>query len=323
MAILIIEPKNYSPKAVAIYKSLGPVYLGLPDADAFLKPEAKPRRDIKILVARLAYFIGKNWMDKLPNLKVIVLPGTGLVMNFIDLPEARKRGIKVITLKGHTSFMKNIPSTAEGCLALMMALVRNIPWSFDDVKKGHWNRDIWRGHQVIHKTLGLLGCGRLGKIMAKYGKALGMNILGSDPYIPAKTLRRYGIQPVSLERIFKESDIVSLHPTLTPETYNLVKEKHFKMMKPTAYLINSSCGEIVNEAALLKALKNKWIAGAALDVLWDERGDGSHLRGNPLVEYARKNNNLIIVPHLGGATYEAMQITEDFVADLVKKFFKR
>ena len=312
MNTLIIEPDNYSSKALAIYRSLGKVYFG-----------PHPRHDIHIAVARLAYKIDASWMDKMPNLKVIALPGTGLVMDFIDVDEARRRGIKVITLKGYTSFLKDIPSTAEGTLALMMALVRNVPWSFDDVKRGNWDRDIWRGHQVIHKTIGLLGCGRLGKLMAKYAKALGMHVIGADPYVDARTMKRYGIKKVTPEKIFRDSDIVSLHTTLVPETVNLVGERMLKLMKPTAYLINSSCGQIINERALLKALQKKWIAGAALDVLWNERGDGSHLKRNPLVHYANTHHNLLIIPHLGGATFEAMQITEDFVANLVRKYLKK
>ena len=180
MIIQITEPRDYSEKALAIYKSLGPVYFS-----------ASPRKDANVLVLRLAYKIDSSWMDKMPNLKVIATPTTGL--NHIDMKEAKKRKIKVISLKGHTSFLKDVPSTAEETLALMMALVRNIPWAFDDVKRGNWNRDTWRGHQFIHKTLGLLGCGRLGKIVAKYGKALGMRILGTDPNIDAGTLTRHKI----------------------------------------------------------------------------------------------------------------------------------
>ncbi|KKU94209.1 MAG: D-isomer specific 2-hydroxyacid dehydrogenase NAD-binding protein [Parcubacteria group bacterium GW2011_GWA1_48_11b] len=297
MIIQITESRDYSEKALAIYKSLGPVYLS-----------ASPRKDANVLVLRLAYKIDSSWMDKMPNLKVIATPTTGL--NHIDLKEAKKRKIKVISLKGHTSFLKDVPSTAEETLALMTALVRKLPWAFDDVKKGNWNRDAWRGHQFIHKTLGLLGCGRLGKIVAKYGKALGMRILGTDPNIDAGTLTRQSIEKVLMEKLFRESDIVSVHVSLEPDTHNLVQEKHLKMMKSTAYLINTARGEIIDEKALLKALENKWIAGAALDVMRDEVG-GKHLKNNPLVKYAKTHDNLLIVPHLGGATYEAMHVTED------------
>lgn len=318
MKILIVEPKDYSEKSLALYGSLGKVYLAPPSLD--LANKKIPWPEIAILVVRLAYKIDGSWFDKMPNLKIIATPTTGL--NHLDLKEAEKRGIKVISLKGHTSFLKDIPSTAEETFALMMALVRNLPWAFDDVKKGSWDRDKWRGHQFIHKTLGLLGCGRLGKIVAKYAKAFGMRVLGTDPNVDAGALTRQSIEKVSMDKLFKESDILSVHVSLEPNTHNLVKEKHLKMMKPTAYLINTARGEIIDEKALLKALQKKWIAGVALDVMCNEVG-GEHLKNNPLVQYARTHANLLIVPHLGGATYEAMQVTEDFIADLVKKHFKK
>lgn len=94
-------------------------------------------------------------------------------------------------------------------------------------------------------------------------------------------------------------------------------------MKPTAYLVNTARGELIAKGALDKALKNKWIAGAAIDVMWDEFSDGRHLKNNPLVDYARKNKNLLIAPHIGGATFEAMAVTQDYVAALVKKFLRK
>ncbi|MBI2466119.1 MAG: 3-phosphoglycerate dehydrogenase, partial [Candidatus Sungbacteria bacterium] len=127
---------------------------------------------------------------------------------------------------------------------------------------------------------------------------------------------------VGMEELFKSSDIISLHVLLTDDTYNLVKEKHLKSTKPSAYLINTARAELIEKGVLEKALKQKWIAGAAVDVLWDEKGDGSHLKKDPLVNYARKNKNLIIMPHVGGATFEAMHITEEYMANLVKNYIK-
>jgi D-3-phosphoglycerate dehydrogenase len=208
-------------------------------------------------------------------------------------------------------------------MALILALARNLPWAFDHVRKGGWDRDQFRGRQLLGKTLGLIGFGRLGKIVAKYAKAFGQNVIAHDPYVPPKVFKRLGVKRVDLKSLLKNSDIVSLHAAHTPETDKLLKEEHFRLMKPAAYFVNTARGEIIDENSLLKALQNKWIAGAALDVMTAERGDASHLRNNPLLRYSVTHNNLLIVPHLGGATFEAMQITEDFVADLVKKFFKR
>ena len=257
----------------------------------------------------------------MPNLKIIASPATGY--NHLDVPYAKKRGIKIISLRGRTSFLKNIPSTAEETMALLLALIRNIPWSFDDVKKGNWDRIKWRGRQLANKTIGLLGFGRLGKIVARYARVFGMKIIVCDPYISEKVMKKVGVEKVKMEYLLKNSDIVSLHVLLTDDTHNLIKAKHLKTMKPTAYLINTARGELIEKGALEKALKNKWIAGAAIDVMWDERGDGSHLKNNPLLNYSMTHNNLLIVPHIGGATFEAMEITQEFIAELVKREIKK
>ncbi len=311
---LILEPIEYSKKALAAYRSLGRVFL-YPDVSA--KNKEMSLRETHILVVRLAHMIDAKWLDRMPNLHVIATPTTGL--NHIDLRKAEKRGIAIISLRGHSSFLKNIPSTAELTVGLILALVRKIPWAFEDIKKGNWNRDKWKGRQLYGKTLGLFGCGRLGKLVARFAKSFSMNVIGYDPYVSAQKMKRAGIKKTGEAELFMKSDIVSVHALLTEETRDKIQEKHFRMMKPSAYLINTSRGEIIEKEALLMALQKKWIAGAAIDVMRDERADGSHLRKNLLVEYAKTRDNLIIVPHIGGATEEAMHATEEFVAERVRE----
>ncbi len=314
---LILEPQDYSKKALAAYQSLGPVFL-YPELS--VKNKERTLRETHILVVRLAHTIDAVWFDRMPNLKIIATPTTGL--NHIDLREAEKRGVKIISLRGRVSFLKNIPSTAEETFALVLALGRNISWAFEDVKKGNWDRDTWKGHQVYRKTLGLFGCGRLGKLVARYAKAFGMNVVGYDPYVSAEKMKRAGIKKTGEAELFKTSDIVSIHALLTEETRDIIREKHLRMMKPSAYLINTSRGEIIEKNALERALQKKWIAGAAIDVMRDERADGAHLRKNPLVEYAKTHHNLLIVPHIGGATEEAMHATEEFIAQEVVRVLR-
>jgi len=304
MTTLIVEPNDYSPKAIAVYKKLGRVYFW-PRLKGNKKSFVMKLSDI--LVVRLGYQIDRRWIDKMPNLKIIASNTTGL--NHIDVDYAEKRGIKIISLRGKTGFLKNITATAELALGLVVALIRKIPWAFDDVKAGRWNRDAFKGDQLRGKTLGVLGYGRLGKRVARYGKALGMKVIAHDPYVSGAK--------ASLGRLFKESDVLSIHVLLNEESKNLVKLKHFKTMKPTAYVVNTARGEIIEEGALFKALTKKYIAGAAIDVMRDERADGSHLKKDRLWGYAKKNNNLIIVPHIGGVAREAWQATEEFVAELV------
>ncbi len=130
----------------------------------------------------------------------------------------------------------------------------------------------------------------------------------------------HSIKKVARNEWFKTADILSVHVSLSEGTFNLVQRQHFKMMKPSSYFINTARGEVIDEGALLEALNKNLIAGAALDVMQNEVG-GKHLKHNPLLDYAQKHKNLLIVPHLGGATYEAMHITEEFVAGLVYKIF--
>lgn len=318
MIILITEPKDYSSKALAIYKKLGRVYL-YPELSAKDKKSVLAKTDI--IVIGLAIQLDNNFLGKLPNLKIIASPATG--MNHLDLDYIKSKGIKLISLRGRKGFLKNVPSTAEETFALIFSLIRNIPWAFDDVKSGNWNRLNWRGHQLMNKTIGLLGFGRLGKIVARYAKAFNMKVIACDPNVSEKFMKSRGVEKVSMEELFKKSDIVSLHVLLTDQTQNLVKEKHLKSMKPSAYLINTARAELIERNALYNALKNKYISGAAIDVMWDERSDGSHLKKDPLFKYAKNNNNLIIVPHVGGATFEAMEVTQEFIANLVFRYFEK
>lgn len=309
---LILESMDYSENALAIYRKLGPVHF-------FSKLSASEKKramqSANIIVIRLKYTLDEKWFPKMPNLKIIATPTTGL--NHIDMDAAKKRGITVISLRGESSFLKDVPSTAEETFGLIFALVRNLPWAFDDVKKGNWDRDKWKGHQLIHKNLGIIGCGRLGKIVARYAKTFGMDIIAYDPNVDENTMKRYGVKKVSLNAVLKTSDIVSIHALFTKDTEGLIMKKHFRMMKPASYFINTARGEIIANGALEHALREKWIAGAAIDVMRNESSDGRHLTKNPLAEYARTHTNLIIVPHIGGATHEAMHVTEEFIAKKV------
>lgn len=309
MTTLILE-NNYSPSAIALYKKLGPVYF-----------EKKYLKKADILVVRLAVNVDKKMMDSAPNLKAIATSTTGL--NHIDMDYAARKGVKVISLRGHTSFLKNIPSTAEETMALILALSRRLPWAFDYVKNGGWDSAAWSGHQLFGKTIGLLGFGRLGMLVAEYAKAFGMRVVARDPYVSKKKMNSRGVKKVDMSKLFKTPDILSLHVLLTEKTRDLVEMKHLRMMKKNAYLINTARAELIEKGSLYKALKNKWIAGAAVDVLWDERPDGSHLKKDALWKYAKENQNLIILPHIGGAAIEAMHTTQNFVADLVLKYFKK
>ncbi len=313
---ILTESKGYSHRAISILQSLGPVVAW---ADARRKPTLLKRATV--LAVKLGVRISKRFMDRLPNLRVIGTSTTGL--NHIDMDEAERRGIRVVSLRGETKFLKTIFPTAEETIGLMVMLMRKLPWGFDAVRRGRWQKEKFYGHELSGKTLGIIGFGRLGSMVARFGRAFGMRVIACDPQVSARAMRRAGVEKVSLDDVFRQADVVSNHVLLTAGTNNLVRRRHFKLMQPTAYYINTARGELNDEKALLEALEKGWIAGAALDVLANEDPRGGHVKSHPLVRYARRHRNLIIVPHLGGATFESMRKTEDFIAEKVVREIKK
>ena len=202
----------------------------------------------------------------------------------------------------------------------MIDLARFTPWSFDSVKKYEWDRERFRGRTLYEKILGIVGMGRLGAWMARYGMAFGMEVLFCDPHVSETPVP--GCQKVSFEKLLKESDAVSLHAHCTDETRNMFDAAAFEKMKRTAYLINTAQGGIVDESALLRALMTRKIAGYAADVLTDDPTPNPlAFSENLLVEYARAHNNVIIVPRTGGMTHESRECTDVFIAEKLARHF--
>ncbi len=315
MTTLVIDSHKYSKKALTIYKSLGPVFV-IKELEGNAQLLKKISKKIDILVVRNLTQVDKKLIDSLPNIKIVASPTTG--HNHLDVAYLKKKNIKIISLRGRKSFLKDITSTAEQTLALLLALYRHIPWDFDAVRAGDWPRDEFIGNQLKDKTIGILGYGRLGKIVKRYAKAFHMNVTACDPNVSKERMLKEGVKKVTIKTLLKTSDIVSLHVLLTDDTYDLLTSKHFRLMKKDAVFINTARAEIVERGAIYTALKNKWIRGAAIDVMHDENMDGSHLKRDPLYAYAKKNKNLLISSHLGGVSFEAMAATEDFIAGLVE-----
>ena len=313
MRILIAEPENFSEKALATLRTAGRV-----ECRAIRQRELKQAMGVyDVIWIRLGLEVAVDDVPVKPRCRYIVTATTGI--DHLDLDVIAKAGMKCISLRGHDKFLKTISSTAELALGLLISLVRNIPSACASVLKGNWNRDGFRGIQLEGLTIGIVGCGRLGRKLASYCNALGLNVLFYDPYVEGMSIS--GIKVPSLDLLLKRSDIVSLHVKLTEETSGMIGRKQFAIMKKGAYLVNTSRGDVIVESALLSALKSGHLAGAALDVLSGEPGiDGRHV----LVSYARKHNNLIITPHIGGATADAMAKCEDYLAEvLVKRFNTR
>jgi len=308
--VLIAEP-NYSKKAKEILSSFAQVSEG-----PFRQEEAMGVIDrFDVLVIRLNITVDKKMIDKARRLKIIGTSTTGL--DHIDMGYAKEKNIRVLSLKGETDFLQDVWATAEHTFALILSLIRKVPSSFDAVKFGKWDKSMFQGNELRGKTLGIVGFGRLGHMVAEIAKGFGMKVVASDPYVPKSKMRKKGVLPVPLSRLLKQSDVVSLHVDLNAKSAGLIGKEEFHRMKPSAFLINTSRGQIIDEKALLSALRNKAIKGAAIDVMKSEEASGKFLRYNPLLTYAKNHDNLIVTPHIAGTTEESLEKTQVFIAQKI------
>jgi D-3-phosphoglycerate dehydrogenase / 2-oxoglutarate reductase len=310
--ILNAEPENYSAEAAAILAKLGRVTNGPFDRAGLLA--ALP--EIDVLIVRLAHQIDREMLDRAARLKVILTATTGL--DHVDVDYARTKGVTVLSLRGETEFLRGIPATAEHTWALLLALLRNLPVASQSVLKGEWERDRFKGHDLAGKTLGILGLGRIGEKVARYAVAFDVRAVAFDPYLkdwPA------GVECLaSMEELLKQSQILSIHVPLNAETQGMIGAGELALLPRGAVLVNTSRGQVIEEEAIIQALEAGQLAGAALDVICDERGEG--LSASPLLQYARRHSNLLITPHIGGATFESMAATEVFMARKLEKFLQ-
>lgn len=310
LKLLITENKDFSPEALKILNSRFDVI----SADLERQDLLNELQQVNILWVRLRHYIGREIFEKVRNLKYIVSPTTGL--NHIDIEVAKQNGVEILSLKGEFEFLRNIRATAEHTIGLMLSLLRNIPGATKHTSCGLWNRDLFKGSELYGKKVGLIGFGRIGKIVAKYLAAFDVDVLVTD-HKPVEDNFPH-VRFVSFSEILTKSDIISIHVNLNKGTVGMLDEDAFSKMKTGAILVNTSRGEVVEESWLLKALENNKLSGAALDVLCDE-----HMvfkKDNPLVLYSRHNNKLLITPHIGGCTKESMEKTEVFMAEKLLKF---
>jgi D-3-phosphoglycerate dehydrogenase len=310
LKILNVEPDEYSDEARVILKRLGRLVEKNMERSELLAQI----HEFDVLIVRLRHQIDAEVMSAAVNLKVIVSATTGL--DHIDMETALRNNIAVLSLKGEIEFLRSIPATAELTWGLLLALTRNIPSAHSSVLNGEWQRDRFKGHDLAGLWLGIVGLGRIGEKVARYGSVFGMRVMAYDPY---RTKAVPGIEmKSSLAELLVNSDVLGIHAPLNQETVNLIGKKELAIMPRGSWLVNTARGAIVNEPALLAALESGHLAGAALDVLAGERTN----ERRPVIEYARSHSNLLLTPHIGGATYESMRATEIFMANKLKDFYE-
>lgn len=305
MVVLNAEPLGYSERAIECWKQKGYSYKASGWDEIMQQHHID---DANILIIRLAKKIDDQVLDKFPALTHLVSATTGL--DHIDINALDKRNIKLVSLRGQDDFLKTIPSTAEHTWALLLSLIRNIPAANEHVKQGFWERDRFRGYQLKGKTIGIIGLGRTGSKVASYARAFDMNICYVDPYVDNSNYTRCD----TLNNLLSISDVISIHVHLKEDTQSLLAAHNTGMMKNGCLLINTSRGKIVDEEALVQAMVEGKISGIATDVLADELHD---IKRSPLWLARQKNHNIIITPHIGGATYDAMWACEEFIVELV------
>ncbi len=300
MKVLISD--KLSPAAIAIFKARGietDVKTGLSPAElrAIIG-------DYDGLAIRSTSKVTKELLDAAPNLKVVGRAGIGI--DNVDVKSATARGVVVM----NTPY-GNAITTAEHAIAMMFALARQIPEASASTKASKWEKNRFMGVELFGKTLGLIGCGNIGSIVADRAQGLKMRVIAFDPYLTTQRALDLGVEKVALDELLTRADFITLHTPLTETTKNILSADAIAQMKRGVRIINCARGGLVDEAALAEALKSGQVAGAALDVFEVEPATGSPLFGL---------DNVVCTPHLGAATAEAQENVALQVAEQMSDF---
>ena len=259
------------------------------------------------LAIRSATKVSAKILEKAKHLKVIGRAGIGV--DNVDIPAATARGIIVM----NTPFGNSI-TTAEHAISLMLALARQIPEADTSTRAGKWEKNRFMGVEIFGKTLGIIGCGNIGSIVADRAIGLKMKVIAHDPYLSEERARDLGVEKVELDELFKRADFITLHTPLTEKTRNIIDAAAIKKMKRHVRIINCARGGLVDEAALAEALKSGHVAGAAFDVFVQEPATANPLFSLP---------NVVCTPHLGAATSEAQENVALQVAEQMSDYLLR
>lgn len=244
------------------------------------------------IIVRGKTVVDKELLERATNLKVIGRAGTGV--DNIDLEEATRRGILVVNAPE-----SNTISAAEHTIGLLLAQLRNIPKATAQMRSGKWNKKGLRGVEAHEKCLGIIGLGRIGSLVARMAQGLGMRVIAYDPYISLDRFERFGAERMkTLDDLCRQADIITVHTPKNEETYGMVGQREFGLMKDGVRVINCARGGIIDEEVLYKALKSGRVASAGLDVFDQEPCEEHKL-------FAL--DNVVLTPHLGGATQEALE----------------
>lgn len=271
-------------------------------------------RDYDAYLPSLKVPVDAALVQRASRLRVIGTPSTGT--DHLDLAAIRAAGIACFDIAREFELINSFSATSELAFGALLALNRKICEARRAVLEGNWGREAFTGFQLLGKTLGIVGLGRLGKISARIGNGFGMRVIACD----VRDETAPGVMLTDFDAVVRESDVLTIHVHLRDDTRGMISRDVLGRMKPNAILLNTSRGALVDEAALLDALRTGQIAGACVDVIDGEWLDD--VRQHPLVQHARAYDNLLIVPHIGGATHESIYGARIFMARKVADYLK-
>ncbi|MGB9629632.1 MAG: phosphoglycerate dehydrogenase, partial [Thermodesulfobacteriota bacterium] len=301
MKVLVSDP--LSPKGLEILKKVENLRVDLKPG---LPPEELKRilPEYDAIIIRSETKLKADLIEAGSRLKVIGRAGIGL--DNVDLEVATRKGIVVMNTP-----QENAIAAAEHTIGLMLSISRKIPQATASMKAGKWEKKRFLGVELYNKTLGIIGIGMIGTIVADRARGLKMKVIAYDPYLSKEVAEKKGVDLVSFDELLSRSDFITIHTPLTHETRNLINKDVFKKMKDGVILINCARGGIVNEKDLYDAIKEGKVAGAALDVFEKEPAIG-----NPLLDL----EEVIGTPHLGAATAEAQENVSIAIAQQIKDY---
>lgn len=280
-----------------------------PSAESVVPQILNANKDTEMLLV-LFCPVSRDAINALPNLKLIGASRAGL--ENIDVKYATEKGIIVQNIKG-----RNAQAVSDFTIGLILGEVRNIARSYHAVKNGVWRKNFVNSEMIPElqgKTIGLVGFGDIGQLVAQKLSGFQVNILVFDPYVSDEVIQKYHVQKVTIEDLLKNADFVSLHARLSKDSKNVIGEKELSLMKKNAYLINTARAGLINEDALYHTLKEKKIAGAALDVFWQEPiGENSHWL---------ELDNVTLTTHIAGTTKEALTKSPYLLVEDINKLLE-
>jgi D-3-phosphoglycerate dehydrogenase len=291
MKYRILVTDDLSAEAVALLEAQSDIEF---DVAKGLSPDELAQRiaGYDALIVRSSARATENVILAADRLKVIGRAGVGV--DNINIAAASEHGIVVMNTPG-----ANTVATAEHTMALLLALCRNIPQAVASLRDGHWDRKQYKGVEVRDKTIGIIGLGRIGRRVARRCRAFGMQVICHDPYLSDERAHQMRIDRVSLDELLERSDFITLHAALTPKTRGMIGKEAIAKMRPGVRIVNAARGDLIDEEALVEALRSGVVAGAALDVLSQEPADPD----NPLLHM----DNVLVTPHLAASTQEAQR----------------